>query len=55
MELELNQKEVDYVEWACRKCGLMRCNKETHKHGIPKTLTREHFYGEKYAKKNKQD
>jgi hypothetical protein len=40
---KVGQKPDEYREWVCRKCGLLRCNKVAHIHGIPldeKTLMR---------------
>jgi len=28
------QKEVQFIEWVCPKCGLLRNNKHTHVHGV---------------------
>jgi len=26
---------VEYKEWICPKCGILRDNMHTHKHGVP--------------------
>ena len=30
----MKKEEVGEIIWKCKKCGLLRSNKVTHKHGI---------------------
>jgi len=30
-----NKPKAMYMEWTCDKCGLLRTNRATHKHGVP--------------------